>query len=146
MLLVGLPIAVWLDLRDISETLLRRQTTDLDRIVTDIRGFYASDVVARVLTNTGHTTVSAHYETIPGAIPIPATFSLKLGEVIDEYQGNIAYRFVSDFPFGAAPLTSSTPSSEMRCERSAAVPSGIDSTMSRGTESIIASVSSRPSS
>ncbi|GAC1301962.1 MAG: adenylate/guanylate cyclase domain-containing protein [Vulcanimicrobiaceae bacterium] len=99
MLLVGLPVSVWLDLRDISETLLRRQTTDLDRIVTDIRGFYASDVVARVMSNNGRTMVSAHYETIPGAIPIPATFSLKLGQVIDENQGNIGYRFVSDFPF-----------------------------------------------
>jgi len=40
-----------------------------------------------------------NYETIPGAIPIPATLSLELGKVISEQQQNITYRFVSDYPF-----------------------------------------------
>ena len=40
-----------------------------------------------------------NYETIPGAIPIPATLSLELGRVISEQQQNITYRFVSDYPF-----------------------------------------------
>jgi hypothetical protein len=45
-----------------------------------------------------------NYAEIPGAIPIPATLSLELGRVVSENQSNIAYRFVSDFPFkGRAP-------------------------------------------
>ena len=45
-----------------------------------------------------------NYAEIPGAIPIPATLSLELGQVISEQQHNIAYRFVSDYPFkGRAP-------------------------------------------
>ena len=40
-----------------------------------------------------------NYETIHGAIPIPATLSLELGRVISEQQHNITYRFVSDYPF-----------------------------------------------
>jgi class 3 adenylate cyclase len=40
-----------------------------------------------------------NYESIPGAIPIPATLSLELGRVIGAQQENITYRFVSDFPF-----------------------------------------------
>ena len=36
---------------------------------------------------------------VPGAIPIPATLSLELGHVISEQQQNIQYRFVSDVPF-----------------------------------------------
>jgi adenylate cyclase len=45
------------------------------------------------------TQVIHNYESVPGAIPIPATLSLELGKVISEQQNNIVYRFVSDFPF-----------------------------------------------
>ena len=45
------------------------------------------------------TQVVHNYETIPGAVPIPATLSLELGKVISEQQQNIVYRFVSDYPF-----------------------------------------------
>jgi len=43
--------------------------------------------------------VTHNYESIPGAIPIPATLSLELGKVVSEQQHNIQYRFVSDYPF-----------------------------------------------
>jgi adenylate cyclase len=98
-LLVGLPLAVWLDLRSITETTLRRQASDLSTVITGIRGFYADDVVGRVLHSTGHTTVTDKFELTPGAIPIPATFSLELGRIVSQYQSNIQYRFVSDYPF-----------------------------------------------
>jgi len=39
------------------------------------------------------------YDAVPGGIPIPATLSIELGKVIGEQQKNIAYRFVSDYPF-----------------------------------------------
>ena len=52
----------------------------------------------------GATQVIHNYADVPGAIPIPATLSLELGKVIGEQQGNITYRFVSDYPFkGRAP-------------------------------------------
>lgn len=61
-------------------------------------------LVAMLLVGLPISRVSAHYQTIPAAIPIPATFSLALGAVIDENQGNIACRFVSALPFrGRAP-------------------------------------------
>ena len=47
----------------------------------------------------GATKVIHNYESVPGAIPIPATLSLELGRVIGAQQENITYRFVSDFPF-----------------------------------------------
>ena len=43
--LLGLPLAVWLDLRSLSERLLRLQASETSRIIDDMRGFYASDVV-----------------------------------------------------------------------------------------------------
>ncbi|HWT95998.1 MAG TPA: adenylate/guanylate cyclase domain-containing protein [Terriglobales bacterium] len=104
-MLVGLPLAVWLDISNLSRTILARQSQDLSSVITSIRGYYASNVVGRVLANHGQQTQVVHnYETIPGAIPIPATLSLELGRVINEKQANITYRFISDLPFrGRAP-------------------------------------------
>ncbi|CAG0977571.1 adenylate cyclase [Burkholderiales bacterium] len=98
-LLLGLPIAVWLDLRNLTESALRRQASDLNSVITSMRNFYGTNVVARVLASSGSTQVTHNYESIPGAIPIPATLSLELGRVISEKQQNIVYRFVSDHPF-----------------------------------------------
>jgi class 3 adenylate cyclase len=98
-LLLSLPVAVWLDLRAVTENVLRRQASDLSSVIASIRGYYANHVVARVLTIPGETQVLPNYEDVPGAIPIPATLSLELGRVISEQQANISYRFVSDYPF-----------------------------------------------
>jgi class 3 adenylate cyclase len=100
LLLVGLPVAVWLDLTNLAETSLNRQASDLNSIISSVRGYYASNVVGRILAAPGvHTQVVHNYQEIPGAIPIPATLSLELGRVIGEQQHNITYRFVSDYPF-----------------------------------------------
>jgi adenylate cyclase len=99
LLLLALPLAVWLDLTNLAEAALRRQATDLNSVITSVRGYYATNVVGRVLANPGSTKVVHNYEAIPGAIPIPATLSLELGRVIGAQQENINYRFVSDFPF-----------------------------------------------
>ena len=103
--LMGLPIAVWMDLRTLSERLLLLQASETGRIIDDMRGFYASDVVGRVLQAHGQvTTGAADYGSVPGAIPIPATLSIELGERISAHDGAVKYRFVSDLPFrGRAP-------------------------------------------
>jgi adenylate cyclase len=78
---------------------LRRQAVDLDSVISSVRGYYASNVVGRILATDKRTQVAHNYENIPGAIPIPATLSLELSRVINEQQQNIGYRFVSDYPF-----------------------------------------------
>ena len=98
-LLLGLPLAVWLDLRKLTDEALRRQAIDFNSLITSVRDYYANNVVGRVLAHAGSTQVSHNYQAIPGAIPIPATLSLDLGRVISEKQKNISYRFVSDYPF-----------------------------------------------
>ena len=95
---VALPFAVWLDLRDVTASLLRRQASDLNSAISSIRKYYADHIVDRVLASPGGTRVLPNYEEVPGAIPIPATLSLELGRVIGEQQADISYRFVSDFP------------------------------------------------
>ena len=98
--LSGLPLAVWLDLRNLSERLLRLQASETGRIVDAMRGFYASDVVGRVLKADGRVTASHAYKNVPGAIPIPATLSIELGKLISAHDdGAVKYRFVSDLPF-----------------------------------------------
>jgi len=100
LLLAGLPVAVWLDLSNLTETSLKRQASDLNSIIGSVRSYYASNVVGRILAAPGvPTKVTHNYQEIPGAIPIPATLSLELGKVISEQQHNITYRFVSDYPF-----------------------------------------------
>src|SRR5258708_8820142 len=99
LLLAGLPAAVWLDLRNLSENALQVQARDLNSVITSVRTYYASNVVSRVLAVPGHSQVVHNYKDIPGAIPIPATLSLELGKVIGEQQSNITYRFISDYPF-----------------------------------------------
>jgi len=99
LLLAGLPVAVWLDLRNLSENALRHQASDLNSVITSVRTYYSNNVVGRILAAPGQATAAHNYESIPGAIPIPATLSLELGRVISEQQANISYRFVSDYPF-----------------------------------------------
>jgi adenylate cyclase len=99
LLLAALPVAVWLDLTNLVDAALRRQASDLNSVISSVRGYYATNVVGRVLANPGATQVIHNYETVPGAIPIPATLSLELGKVIGAQQENINYRFVSDYPF-----------------------------------------------
>lgn len=105
LMLAGLPLAVWLDLRAISEKALRMQANDLNSLITSVRNYYAVNVVDRVLNAHGVGSEVVHnYREIPGAIPIPATLSLELGKVVGEQQSNISYRFVSDYPFKGRPL------------------------------------------
>src|SRR5499427_10504983 len=99
LLLIGLPIAVWLDLSNLVETNLRRQASDVNSIITSMRHYYANNVVGRILASPGTTKVVHNYRDYPGAIPIPATLSLELGKVVGEQQKNIKFRFFSDYPF-----------------------------------------------
>ena len=49
LLLIGLPVAVWLDLTNLAEANLRRQASDLNSVITSVRSYYATNVVGRVL-------------------------------------------------------------------------------------------------
>jgi len=124
MLLVGLPIVVWLDLRNLTEKALLRQASDLNSVVSSVRAYYASNVVGRVLASPGSTQVVHNYETIPGAIPIPATLSLELGRVISEQQQNISYRLCRIFRSRTGRRTRSTALKRTRSRRCVTIPAG----------------------
>jgi class 3 adenylate cyclase len=98
-LLAGLPVAVWLDLRNLADSVLRVQASDLNSIISSVRAYYATNVVGRILDAPGRTQVVHNYRDVPGAIPIPATLSIELGKAVSAEQSNVAYRFVSDYAF-----------------------------------------------
>lgn len=97
--LLALPVAVWLDLNDISARALRSEANELSNVISGIRDYYAHDVVGRVRSIETATQVVPNYREVPGAIPIPATLSLELGQAIGARQGNVGYQFFSDYPF-----------------------------------------------
>jgi class 3 adenylate cyclase len=97
--LLGLPIAAWLDLRTLSERLLQTQASEISRIIDEVRGFYGSDVVGRILPASGTVTVTHNYRDLAGAVPIPATLSIELGKRISGKNKSVKYRFISDLPF-----------------------------------------------
>jgi adenylate cyclase len=103
LLLAGLPVAVWLDLRNLSERALTEQADELSSTIDTIRNYYASNVVGRVLAHGEKTQVLPNYGEVPGAIPIPATLSLELGDLINRTNGNTQFRFFSDYPFKNRP-------------------------------------------
>lgn len=59
--------------------------------------FYSTEVVSRVKSNGGE--ISADYKNRPGAIPVPATFSIELASKITETESGVTTRLYSDFPF-----------------------------------------------
>jgi adenylate cyclase len=47
--LVLLPVAVWLDLRNLSDQTLQAQAGSLSSVINNIRSYYAHNVVGRVM-------------------------------------------------------------------------------------------------
>jgi adenylate cyclase len=104
LLLVGLPLALWLNLRSLSAQALLAQARDLGHALDAVQDFYANDVIARIqAANGGPITVTDHYRFVNGGVPIPATFSIELGRLVGSGDASMQYRFVSDFPFPQRP-------------------------------------------
>lgn len=97
--LVMLPVVIWADLRNLSDQNMMRQASSLNSIISSVRSYYAQNVVGRILNNESDTQTLHNYSDIDGAIPIPATLSIELGDTIGAAEGAVSYRFASDFPF-----------------------------------------------
>jgi adenylate cyclase len=71
LMLTGLPLAVWLDIGNLSRTALERQASDLSSVITSIRGYYAQNVVARVLNAPEKVRAAHNYEPFPARSRFP---------------------------------------------------------------------------
>ncbi|MCC1494602.1 adenylate/guanylate cyclase domain-containing protein [Cognatishimia sp. F0-27] len=121
----GLPLAVWLDLRALSEEQLSGQAEALSDTIDDLRDFYAESVVARAVAHDGPVSASHRYLEEPGGIPIPATFSLELVSIFSSDGDEMTYRFVSDYPFANRPPVVLTPFERAALETLTADPSAL---------------------
>ena len=97
--LLALPICIWLDLKNLSDQNLTRLAGNSGAIISNVRSYYAKNVVGRVLSTEDKTVPLHNYQDVEGAIPIPATLSIELGDAIKAADAGVTYRFVSDFPF-----------------------------------------------
>lgn len=102
MAIAALPVAVWLDLRNLSDQNLVKQAQTLNRVISIVRSYYADNVVGRITAADGRAHPMNNYEDRPGGIPIPATLSIELGDALGGpggAGGDVDYRFVSAYPF-----------------------------------------------
>ncbi len=97
--LLALPFILWLDLDALSRKNLAERAQETSRLIDIMRSFYSTEVVGRILNADGKVTTSHNYQNINGAVPIPATLSIELGNRISAGDGMVKYRFVSDLPF-----------------------------------------------
>ena len=98
--ILGLPLVVWLDLEEMSETSLTHQAQNIHKIVDAMQDYYADNVISRVDTATGQVVSVHNFREVPNAIPIPATLAIELGKIISALEGGADFRFVSDQHFG----------------------------------------------
>ena len=97
--LLVLPVFLWLDLDALSRKGLAERAKETSRVIDIMRSFYSTDVVGRILHAEQQVTTSHNYQNINGAVPIPSTLSIELGNRISAGDSTVKYRFVSDMPF-----------------------------------------------
>ena len=101
---LALPIAAWLDLEGLSDKNMRNQAHSINSLITTVRNYYSENVSERINAHAGPAVTLHDYHDVPGAIPIPATLSIELGQLISDQEGDVTYRFFSDYPFANRPV------------------------------------------
>lgn len=101
--LLGLPWIAYEVAFNHAEREARRNAQQFSRIIATVRSYYAANVAGRVLANHGQPVVlTENYRDTPGGIPIPATLSIELGDLLHQNAPDDGFRtaFLSDQPFG----------------------------------------------
>ena len=102
--LAGLPFMAYHGLQAHAEREGLRNARLISNVISTVRGYYSSEVAGRVMSSGGAPVIlSEDYHRIPGAIPIPATLSIELGERLrlDELDQGFGMSFLSDAPFAS---------------------------------------------
>ena len=101
--LFGLAVVLsLLSVSHLTEGLIRIQALQNARLyanaLTESRSLYSDEAVKRVVLD-NQVRATHDYTMHPGAIPLPATFLIELGERIREGPSDLAVRLYSDYPF-----------------------------------------------
>jgi len=99
--LLLLPVVMVNSISSATVAQMKMQADEIASLATDIRSYYADNVIARLQAADGKAVYSENYRDIHGGIPIPATLSIELGALFDNAHrdGRISYEFISDYPF-----------------------------------------------
>jgi PAS domain S-box-containing protein len=99
--LLLLPVVMVNSISGATVAQMKMQAEEIASLATDIRAYYADNVIARLQAADGKAVYSENYRDIHGGIPIPATLSIELGALFDNAHrdGRISYEFISDYPF-----------------------------------------------
>jgi signal transduction histidine kinase/CheY-like chemotaxis protein/HPt (histidine-containing phosphotransfer) domain-containing protein len=82
---------------ELIKTSALQSAPEYSEILTEMRSFYTSDVAGRAR---GHgVAVTPNYKNKKGAIPIPTTFTMDLGERLSTKNNGMKVRLYSAFPF-----------------------------------------------
>jgi len=107
--LLALPAVILLTLHEANGSNSRRHAEEISSAITKLRAYYATNVVQRLQQSEGRAVFTDRYRDVLGGIPIPATFSIEMGELFGETHrdSSLRFAFVSDYPYPArsrAPL------------------------------------------
>lgn len=99
--LLMLPLALFVSLREANYAQMEKHTEEISSAITNLRRYYATNVIERLQESSGKAVFSENYKNVHGGIPIPATFSIEMGELFGRTHKDttVAYSFVSDYPF-----------------------------------------------
>ncbi len=99
--LLLLPVVMVSSISGATVAQMKMQADEISSLATDIRSYYADNVIARLQAADGKAVYSENYRDVHGGIPIPATLSIELGALFDNAHrdGRISYEFISDYPF-----------------------------------------------
>lgn len=98
-LVIGISSVFWLHIKTSEEHLHQVALEDAQNFsgsVAQFRNFYASTIVPAVRQH--NVPITHEYLTIPGSVPLPATFAIDFGDMLSE-QSNYKVRLYSDLPF-----------------------------------------------
>lgn len=99
--LLGLPIFIYLSLQVHAEDESLRLAKSFSSVISTVRSYYANNVASNVLNSHSQVVLTENYRNTPGGIPIPATLSIELGELLKQKtdDSSFMFSFVSDLPF-----------------------------------------------
>ena len=96
-----LPLTLFQFYRSHGEHEALRAANSIGAVISTVRSYYQRNIVGPVQAASGRVVVTENHHAMPGAIPIPATFSIELGEAIaqEHRDREFAFQFLSDWPF-----------------------------------------------
>lgn len=99
--LITLPLVVLLTIREANRVQMHKHTEEISTAISSLRTYYSDNIVKKLQESNGQAVFTENYKNTHGGIPIPATFSIEMGNLFDNTHNDTAveYAFVSDYPF-----------------------------------------------